>query len=647
MTINQSSTHGIIDWHSFSIGSGNLVQFNNGSGATLNRVTGGNLSQIEGNLSATGSVYLINPQGIVIGPGSKIVTNGSFVASTRDVSNGAFLQGGPMTASGTSNGDVVNAGVITSKTGNAILVGRSVSNSGTISAPSGRATLAAGNEILLQPVDGDSRIAVSGGSGDVTNSGAVKAAQVQLDAAGGNVYALAGNSGVVNATGAGTINGHVWLTAGGTTAVSGTVSATNADGTGGSVTVDGGSVALTGAHVTANGNNGGGTISVGGWSTNSVTADADTRLEASAARSGNGGSVSVIAQTTAFHGSVSARGGSQSGNGGTIETSGHVLDVGGARIDTSALHGLTGNWTLDPYDVTISNDPTSGGSFDGGSPTNSYTPSATSNVSVSDLEGSLASTNVTVTTGASGSDAGDITVVDPVTWSSAHTLTLVAANNIDIDAAITATHGGLSLNAANAIGATDAVNVGSFVLQSGAWSQNTAALPAFTASNFTIGGGTFLRVAGGDGSSGNPYQIADIYGFQGINSSTALLSADYALVNNIDASVTSGWNAGAGLVPLGTDGAGNISNAGHGFGGIFDGPRTYGLEPDGRHRLELSRPVRLFARHDPQCRRRRRLGQWRRWRRRSGGRQRRAQSRMPMPPIPSTASAPSGPGWVQ
>jgi filamentous hemagglutinin family protein len=58
LTISQSSQRAIINWGSFSIGAGGLVQFNNGQGATLNRVTGGNLSQIDGSLNATGSVYL-------------------------------------------------------------------------------------------------------------------------------------------------------------------------------------------------------------------------------------------------------------------------------------------------------------------------------------------------------------------------------------------------------------------------------------------------------------------------------------------------------------------------------------------------------------------------------------------------------------
>jgi filamentous hemagglutinin family protein len=44
------------------------VAFNNGAGAKLNRVVGSHPSVIIGHLSATGSVYLINPQGVIVGP---------------------------------------------------------------------------------------------------------------------------------------------------------------------------------------------------------------------------------------------------------------------------------------------------------------------------------------------------------------------------------------------------------------------------------------------------------------------------------------------------------------------------------------------------------------------------------------------------
>ncbi len=53
MLITQTSRNAIINWGSFSVGAGNAVRFENGAGATLNRVTGLSPSQIDGSLSAT------------------------------------------------------------------------------------------------------------------------------------------------------------------------------------------------------------------------------------------------------------------------------------------------------------------------------------------------------------------------------------------------------------------------------------------------------------------------------------------------------------------------------------------------------------------------------------------------------------------
>ena len=417
LTINQTSNRGIINWQGFSIGNGNTVQFDNGSGATLNRVTGGNLSQIDGSLKATGSIYLINPQGIVIGPSGTVITNGSFVASTRDVANSAFMSGSAFAASGSSNGGVVNQGVITSNTGDAILVGQSVSNSGTISAPNGTVGLAAGNEILLQPVGSDARIAISGGAGSVTNSGTLRAAQVELNSAGGNVYALVeNNGGAISATGTKTVGGHVWLTAGGTTTVAGSVSATNANGTGGAVSVNGANVALQGASVHASGTAGGGSIAVGNASTQSVTADSATSLDASALSTGSGGSIAVKSQNTTFAGTASARGGALSGDGGNVETSGVALNVAGARVDTTAAHGATGNWILDPTNIDI---------VDGGGD-----PIGGSNIDPGTIAAALATSNVTL-------DAtNQITVSNELDYTSSNTLSLLAEGSIVANAGI-------------------------------------------------------------------------------------------------------------------------------------------------------------------------------------------------------------------
>ena len=110
LTISQSSRTGIVNWSSFSVGQGYQVHFNNGSGATLNRVTGNVPSSINGVVSGTGSVYLINPSGVVVGPSGVVKTGGSFVASTLDVKDADFRAGGTLTFSGNSNAAVVNLG---------------------------------------------------------------------------------------------------------------------------------------------------------------------------------------------------------------------------------------------------------------------------------------------------------------------------------------------------------------------------------------------------------------------------------------------------------------------------------------------------------------------------------------------------------
>lgn len=238
LTINQTSSKGVIDWSSFSIGTSNRVDIINGSGATLNRVTGGNPSSIFGTLSSTGSVYLINPQGIVIGSGGVVATGGRFVASTLDIENSAFMQGGPLTLSGTSAGTVVNLGKIASSGGDVFLVARnSVANLGEIRAPKGTAELAVGQSVLLHDSSTSKQVFVQTGSrGTVVNQGTIEAAQISLQAADGNVFALAGNHAALRATGTATRDGHVWLVADtGQVTLNSTIDARNADGSGGTV----------------------------------------------------------------------------------------------------------------------------------------------------------------------------------------------------------------------------------------------------------------------------------------------------------------------------------------------------------------------------------------------------------------------------
>ncbi len=131
--------------------------------------------------------------------------------------------------------------------------------------------------------------------------------------------------------------------------------------------------------------------------------------------------------------------------------------------------------------------------------------------------------------------------------------------------------GAVTLNnsGAGTITPTGAVNTGSFTLSGGTWDQVSATLPGFTANTgFNITGATFIRALGGDGSAASPYQMADIYGVQGIGSvGMSNFGKSYVLANNIDATVTKNWldvnGATVGFAPIG--------NASQPFWGTFDG----------------------------------------------------------------------------
>lgn len=297
LTVNQSTARGIINWNSFSIGSGNQVTVNNGNGATLNRVTGGGASSILGSLSATGSLYVINPQGIVVGSTGVVTTGGRFVASTLDVDNTAFMNGGPLTLTGPSNQNVVNLGKIGSTQGDVFLVAAGkVENAGAISAPQGTAELAAGRQILLQDSSTGKQVFVQSGSkGTVLDSGVIAAAQVSLQAADGNVYALSGNHDAIRATGTATRDGHVWLVADtGTVEMPQAITATNADGTGGAVDTVAGTLTFC-SNCTP-------TVTAGMWTLTTPSYKVDGTAAAAFSRSLNAGT-SIDVRTTGAAGS--------------------------------------------------------------------------------------------------------------------------------------------------------------------------------------------------------------------------------------------------------------------------------------------------------------------------------------------------------
>lgn len=116
--VNQGSNRAIINWKNFNVGSGETVRFiaPNTASATLNRVVGSLPSSINGLVQGNGRVFLINPNGILVGQGGAINVQGGFVASTGNISDSAFMQGGAMVLSG-DKGQIQVLGTISASGG--------------------------------------------------------------------------------------------------------------------------------------------------------------------------------------------------------------------------------------------------------------------------------------------------------------------------------------------------------------------------------------------------------------------------------------------------------------------------------------------------------------------------------------------------
>ncbi|MGA7975426.1 MAG: filamentous hemagglutinin N-terminal domain-containing protein, partial [Pseudolabrys sp.] len=162
LDINQSSNRAVIDWHSFSVGQGNTVNFNQPSAAsaTLNRVTGNTPSSIAGTINAPGTVLLVNPNGIAITK-SGVVNVGSFAASTLDIKNSDFMSGNYKFTGNGNSAAVTNAGRINvSDGGFAALLGGQVANDGIITARLGKVALGSG-ELMTLDLSGDGFLSVA------------------------------------------------------------------------------------------------------------------------------------------------------------------------------------------------------------------------------------------------------------------------------------------------------------------------------------------------------------------------------------------------------------------------------------------------------------------------------------------------------
>lgn len=217
-TVTQSTPNAVINWQGFGIAAGESVQFRQpGSGSVaLNRVLGPDPSAIFGSLSANGKVFLVNPAGVLFGPGAS-VNVGGLVASTLAISDGDFM-GGRYRFTGSGRGAVLNQGTINADGGYVALLGADVANQGAVSARLGSVALAAGDAITLD-VLGDKllQVTVDRAAVDavVRNGGLLRAdggnVVLTAQAAGSLLSTVVNNTGVIQAQTIDTRNGTIKL----------------------------------------------------------------------------------------------------------------------------------------------------------------------------------------------------------------------------------------------------------------------------------------------------------------------------------------------------------------------------------------------------------------------------------------------------
>ncbi|MDP2229777.1 filamentous hemagglutinin N-terminal domain-containing protein [Methylotenera sp.] len=578
LNINQTSQQAIVNWQSFGIAASEavrLIQPNQGS--ALFRVTGSDPSQIFGSLSATGSLFLVNPNGVLFAPGAQ-VNVGSLVATTMQINDQDFLAK-RYRFSGDSEASVVNKGVIkTSDGGYIVLLGEQVENSGSLIANQGSVVLGSAQSALLDfygdglvqvKLSGDALAAAVSHTGNIMADGGSVQLATQARTAALNV------DGVVQANSLVSRNGFIRLE-GGTGSkvkVTGRLEARGDDraGRGGEIAVTGEQLALLDtAVIDVSGQAGGGTVLIGGDYQGKNTALHNARttyvgsgvaINANAINEGNGGKVVVWSDdTTRYYGNISALGGAVSGNGGFVEVSGKQnLDFNGG-IKVAAANGIGGFILLDPQDILLNTST---------QPSPSNNANGTPDIAFADAPVAGTTTvQIAEVTGYSElflQATRDITVANAITMGANNSIRLEANNNITLNVGATMTVSGTG--SINLKADADNSGVGALTLNAGLVSRQGGIM--LSGASITGAAAGSITTTGAANLNGGNVSISSTGGVSLLGAVTANGGAG--------AAATAGGNAGnvtvtaAGTVTTaainatgGTAGAGNVAggNAG-------------------------------------------------------------------------------------
>ncbi|MCV2359146.1 filamentous hemagglutinin family protein [Paucibacter sp. TC2R-5] len=323
-TLTQKDAVNIVDWKSFDIGAKarlDIVQ-PSANAVLLNKVEGGAFQDktvIEGVMTATGRVYLYNPNGIVFGKGGTVNVNSLIASSLKFDENRVTLgllqpSAAPVLAMDASRGRVAGA-VVTedgaaltaTKGGLLMLAGPQVSNSGSLSAPDGQVMLAAGSKVYLAaPKTTDTGTSLRGllvevanddlkGTPELGDRAVVNGSSGTINVGRGNAtmigYAV-NQKGMVSASTSVNLNGSIYLLARDQAVLSSNGVDYAASRTG-PLVMGAGSV----TQVLADGSDGAGITAATKFNKSSVKIDGlDIRVEANAAIVAPGGDVALTAR---------------------------------------------------------------------------------------------------------------------------------------------------------------------------------------------------------------------------------------------------------------------------------------------------------------------------------------------------------------
>ena len=175
-TVTQTSNKMIVNWDQMNVGANDTLNFNQKSAtsAVLNRINSVDPTTILGSLNANGRVFIVNPNGVLIGRGAN-VSVGSLVASSLNISDADFMAD-HLRFTGGGQGDVTNDGFVVANESIALIGAKNVTNGGTLYSLNGDVTLASGGDISLTFADSGLQVGVDKASLEalVSNRGLIR-----------------------------------------------------------------------------------------------------------------------------------------------------------------------------------------------------------------------------------------------------------------------------------------------------------------------------------------------------------------------------------------------------------------------------------------------------------------------------------------